>query len=116
MLVNLDVPIANFRFHGGSKSYGQQYLFMRELWTTTRRHRHSVADHEWPEVVKRVRDYEAKYFVQSIYGVLAKGDRFAAFGYLISTLPLASRIKLTLYAGAWFRTLLTGKPPEWFGK
>jgi len=115
--VNLDAPIANFRIHGGSKTYSKQYLFMRELWTATRRHRHAVTEQQWREIVDRVRDYEAEYFVQSIYGVLAKGDRLAALGYLLQTFTLAPRIEPpSIYLGAWFRTLFTGKPPEWFGK
>lgn len=114
--VNLEAPIANFRIHLGSKTYSKQYLFMRELWAVTRRHRHAVDAHQWREIVDRVRNYEAEYFVQSIYGVLAKGDRLAALGYLLQTLPLAGRIKPpALYAGAWLRTLVTGKPPKWFG-
>ena len=115
--VNLDLPIANFRIHGGSKTYSKQYLFMRELWTATRRHRNSIDPQQWPEVVDRVRTYEAHYFAQSVYGVLAKGDRRAALGYLLRTLPLAGRITpRSLYGGAWIRTLITGKPPQWFGK
>jgi glycosyltransferase involved in cell wall biosynthesis len=115
--VDLQVPIANFRIHGGSKTYSKQYLFMRELWDSTRRHRDAVTPAEWPEVVRRVRQYEAHYFVQSVYGVLEKGDRWAAIGYLLRSLALAPLVKpLRLYLGAWCRVLFAGRPPEWFGQ
>ena len=115
--VNLDTPIANFRIHGGSKTYSKQYLFMRELWTATRRHAGAVDKRQWSAIVERVRNYEAHYFVQSVYGVLEKGDRRAAAGYLLRTVPLIHRIRpLRLYFGAWARVLLTGRPPDWFGK
>ena len=115
--VNMDVPIANFRIHGGSKTYSKQYLFMRELWVATGRHAAAVSPQQWREIVSRLRDYEAHYFIQSVYGVLEKGDRRAAAGYLIRALPLLPRIRPPkLYFGAWTRVLLTGKPPAWFGK
>lgn len=113
--VVIEAPIANFRIHEGSKTFSKQYLFMRELWTVARRYRHLLDGCQWRKVVEGLREYEAEYFVQSIYGVLGAGHRWAALRYLIRTLPLALRIEpLSLYFGAWFRTLFLGRPPSWF--
>ena len=115
--VNLDAVIANFRIHGESKTFSKQHHFMREMKKVARQYAGLVEPSRWHEVNDRLLDYEAHYFVQSVYGLLQTGDRPATLGYLIRSLPLLKRIHpARIYFGAWARTLSTGKPPEWFGK
>ena len=115
--VNLDAPIANFRIHGESKSWSSQHLFMREMTEVARRYAGTVEPRQWDAVTDRLLDYEAHYFVQSVYGLLQRGDRLATLGYLIRSFPLVKRIHpVRIYFSAWVRTLTTGKPPPWFGK
>ena len=115
--VNLSVPIANFRIHGGSKTYSKHYRFMYELREDTSRYQNRVTPEQWREIMKRFRDHEAHYFVQSVYGALEQGNRLAAIGYLVRSFPLMFRISpRKVYFGAWARALVTGKPPRWFGK
>jgi glycosyltransferase involved in cell wall biosynthesis len=113
--VQLAAPAAHFRIHGGSKTYSKQHLFMREMREVARRQAPGLDARQRREVASRMRDYEAHYFVQCVYGLLQTGNRPGTLGYLIRSLPLVSRIHpARIYFGAWARALLTGKPPAWF--
>ena len=115
--VALKVPIANFRTHPGSKTCSKQHLFMKELWLVAKRYRHRLSPAQWQKACDLLRAYEADYFTETVYSLLAQQKRARALAYLIRNARLLPKISPPqAYFGALFRALFTGTPPGWFTK
>jgi glycosyltransferase involved in cell wall biosynthesis len=113
--VALEAPIANFRIHRETKTATMQRRAMLELWAIARENRSRLSAAEWKEVKTLLRAYEADNLLTSVYGLLGAGRRATAAIYLLRSAPLYRQITpARLIAGAYFRTFITGSPPEWF--
>jgi hypothetical protein len=111
----IDVPLANFRLHGESKSCSRQHFQMRELWQVTRARRSSLSEADWKMIKEWVRSYEASNLLTSVYSLLATGRRASAADYLLRSMPLYGYLSpARLILGAFYRTFITGRPPKWF--
>lgn len=115
--VNIEVPVANFRLHSQSKTCSKQHLFMKELWTVAARHQNLLGSGEWSRVRGFLKQYEADYFLDNIYSLLWQKQRGAALRCLFGGLSLFPKISPPQAClGALYRTLITGRPPDWFSK
>jgi glycosyltransferase involved in cell wall biosynthesis len=108
-------PVACFRRHGSSKTLSRHEWFLREDWAVFRRFSGALSARDRRRAAAWLRAYEADTLPNVVYRMLADGNRLDA------TLQLMRRIRILasvrprkLVAGLLFRTLIAGRPPEWF--
>ncbi len=110
-------PVACFRVHGGSKTGGLSPRVIAEDWELIARYGGRLAPVEWRQAEAWLREYEADYLVATAYTLLAAGQRGEALRYLLRKIALAPLVRpRSLWLGAFFRVLVTGRAPAWFGR
>lgn len=114
--VCVDEVVVNFRLHQQSKTQSNLRKAHLEDREVLERYRQELSPAEITQVEHLLDVYEAGYWVDNVYLSLEQEGRLAGLAYLWRTLGVARHVKpKKLVLGAWLRTLLTGKPPSWFG-
>ena len=109
------VPMAFFRFHATSKTCSKRALFLAEDWRVYRRYKQDLTGAERSRVCEWLREREAFFLLDVVYGHLAERRRLKALVHLLGRLRLSVRLSPPkLYLGALLRCLLSGRPPRWW--
>jgi hypothetical protein len=108
-------PVANFRLHPASKTVSRHELFLKEDWKVLRRHEGKLPPAERKQAEHWLRTYEADGLLDTLYRMLAHGQRIQALRHLIARIRLLPLIHpRRLLAGLLWRILITGRPAPWF--
>jgi len=116
-LANLDLPIANFRLHGSSKTCSFRHQFQGEFWDLARRYRSSLSSSQWTNTCRGLNELESDYMIDNAYALMVRKKRWEAVAYLLGRISLWPLLKeKRTYLGALARGIVTGQPPAWFNK
>ncbi len=111
----LPAHLAGFRLHPDSKSCSRLPRFLKEDWLVFERYEHALSPVEAAKARRWLSEYEAESWLTFTYHLLANHQRWEALRHLFSKLPVLSHLKPPrLMLGAFYRTLISGKPPAWF--
>lgn len=109
-------PTACFRLHPASKSCSAQLKFAQQDWVVLGRYQSRLKPDELRQAKTWLREYQADGLLDTVYTLLAAGKRGEASRQLLGSMNLYPAFRQKkLLAGLLYRTLVTGKPPGWFG-
>ena len=112
---SVDAPVACFRRHQLSKTGGNITRMLAEDRTVFARYAGKLTTADHAQAEHWLSEYEAERVPAAVYQLLAAGKRTAALRQLLRHTRLLPKLRPpTLFLGALWRILVTGKPAPWY--